>query len=61
MRWDHIQPIGHHHDSVHPTGFKLGGEALAIVDEWLEWLCRGHLSKDSMLAAARGLLMDDAM
>jgi hypothetical protein len=49
MRLDHIQPIGQHHDSIEITNYRLSNEAIAILDEWLDWLITGEFDQDSML------------
>jgi len=49
MRIDHIQPIGQHHDSIEMTNYRLNKEAIAILDEWLDWLITGEFDEGSML------------
>ena len=36
LRFDHLQPIGAHYDSIQKTGYCLNEEALEILDELLE-------------------------
>lgn len=50
LRLSHIQPIGHHHDSIELTNYCLTEPALEILDEWLTWLIRGDFDKDSLLS-----------
>jgi hypothetical protein len=56
LRLDHMQPIGRHHDSYSPMGYALTEDALDVVDEWLEWLGRGVLCEDAVLADIRAEL-----
>ncbi len=53
LRLDHVQPIGRHQSAYEWTPHCLDGEALAIVDEWLEWLIEAELPEDSVLNTAR--------
>lgn len=53
LRLDHLMPIG-----ADPAGFRiepyrLGAEALGLLDEWLQWLVTDTLSGDSILAMIR--------
>jgi len=48
LRLDHIQPIGKHHESIELTDYRLGEEALDIIDEWITWLITGKLVKMAM-------------
>jgi len=57
LRFDHIQPIGRHHESYQPTGFCLSDDALLIVDEWLTWLWSGEIGEATLLAEIRGALL----
>lgn len=57
VRFDQIQPVGKHHNSYRPAGYKLSDEALDLVDEWIDWLRVGLLDAGSALAAAREMLM----
>jgi hypothetical protein len=56
LRFDHLQPIGRHHESYEPTPFCLSDDALMLVDEWLTWLKTGELAEDAILADIRGAL-----
>lgn len=49
VRFDHIQPVGKHHDSFEPLGYRLGDEALKLMDDWIEWLRCGHLDRRTFL------------
>ena len=53
LRLDHIQPIGKHHESIELTDYRLGEEALDIIDEWITWLITGKLVKDGYVDMAR--------
>lgn len=56
LRLDHIQPIGRHHDSYVPLKYALSEDAMDVIDEWLEWLMRGTLCQDAVLADIRAEL-----
>ena len=49
-----LQPIGRHHNAHEVTPHRLSESALDVVDEWLEWLLRGTLDSDGVLAMFRG-------
>ncbi len=53
VRLEHIQPVGKHHDSIELTRYRLGEEAIDILDEWLGWLFLGDLDEDSVLYCFR--------
>jgi hypothetical protein len=53
LRFDHIQPIGRHHDSYEWTGHCLSGPAMEIIDQWLHWLIENELPEDSDLLYLR--------
>jgi hypothetical protein len=57
LRFDHIQPVGRHHESYEPMEFCLSADALCLVDEWLTWLRFGELDAGALLADIRGELM----
>ena len=58
LRFDHIQPLGRHHDSVEFTQHCLSDEALSVFDEWLNWLVKGKPDKDSTLSWVREELIN---
>ncbi len=49
LRLDHIQPVGRHHDAIELTPYRLGEDALTILDEWIRWLVFGDFAEDSLL------------
>lgn len=49
LRFDHIQPIGKHHDSYEQTGYCLSEKAMVYVDNWIHWLVEGILDEKSEL------------
>lgn len=49
LRFDHIQPVGNHHDTFEMTEYRLGDDAMAILDEWLRWLVYRDLEDDGIL------------
>jgi hypothetical protein len=53
LRFDHIQPIGKHHDSIEWTEFCLGEDAMSILDEWITWIMTGYLPEDGMIFPVR--------
>ncbi len=53
LRLDHLQPVGTHHNSYELSGHKLSEDALEVVDELLQWLIRGGVHKDSVIAMYR--------
>ncbi len=56
LRLDQIQPLGCHHNAYEYTPHRLSGEALAVLDEWLEWYLLGRLEDDGALRIARAEL-----
>lgn len=62
LRLDQMHPIGCHHDAYRLLGFQLGHTAMEVMDSWVEWLVKGSMPKDCLLAAAIELLQasDDA-
>lgn len=56
LRLDQIQPMGRHHHAYKPTGFRLSDTAMTIMDVWLEWLLRGSMPEDHLLATTIGIL-----
>ncbi len=57
LRFDHVQPVGRHHESYEPTGHRLGEEALAIVDEWHQWHLTGLMDPEGDLYGIRQELL----
>ncbi len=57
LRFDHIQPIGRHHNAHQWTRYRLSDEALSVLDEWLVWLFRDLLVADGVLADVRAELL----
>lgn len=53
LRLDHLQPIGTHHHAFKPLGYKLSADALALVDEILDWLFLGGVDPDGLIAYYR--------
>lgn len=41
LRLDQAQPLGIHHQSFEPLGYRLSRGALEIMDEWLDWFLYG--------------------
>ena len=57
LRFDHLQPIGHHANAYEWTPHRLSDEALSLVDAWMRWLLTGELPGESLLAYVRSELM----
>lgn len=57
LRFDHIQPIGRHHDSYELTEYVLKEDAIELVEEWLFWLMTGNLPDKSALLEIREVLI----
>ena len=58
LRLDQLQPMGRHHHAYKPTGFRLSDSGLEIMDGWLEWLFRGSIPAEHILATTVQLLQD---
>lgn len=56
LRLDQSQPVGVHHQAYNHLGYKLGEEALCIMDEWLDWLI--YNKPGETLSIFRELLQD---
>ena len=57
IRFDHLQPIGYHHESVEFTEYVLSTDALLIFNEWITWLIQGELPVDGILGDIREELL----
>jgi hypothetical protein len=53
LRFDQLQPIGRNHEAFEATPYKLSGEAMDVVEEWLEWYLFGRVDPDGVLQLAR--------
>jgi hypothetical protein len=53
LRFDHIQPVGKHHDTISITPFCLSETAMMCIDEWISWLINGMLPSNGLLEEAR--------
>ena len=53
LRLDQIQPIGHHHDSLEWTKFRLNEEAMELLKEQIIWLLWGELPENSLFLEMR--------
>ena len=52
-RVDHMKPVGADAQAVTRTGWRLGEDALAVYDEWVDWYRTGILDADSELSLIR--------
>jgi hypothetical protein len=50
LRFDHIQPVGCHHNSLEHTGWRLSEDALLCLKEWLLWFLDGDMDENTLLA-----------
>lgn len=50
LRLDHLQPIGTGYGSYKLRGYRLGRDALEIVDELFQWLIWNKLPENSLIA-----------
>lgn len=50
LRLDQLQPIGTGYGSYKLTGYRLGRDALEIVDELFQWLIWNKLPEDGLIA-----------
>ena len=57
LRFDHLQPIGRHHDSYELTDYVLKEEAMEIIHEWIFWLSTGEFEEKSTLNMLRNELL----
>lgn len=57
LRFDHIQPIGRHHDSYEHTDHCLSEKAMVFIDDWIRWLFEGILPESSDLFYLREELL----
>lgn len=53
-----IQPIGDHRNSIQITAFRMGADALDILDEWIGWLLTGTMEADGLLPEIQRVLKE---
>ena len=58
MRLDHLFPVGNDPANWMLTGYRLRGDALAILDEWLSWHLSGTLIENGVLNYVRTELIN---
>lgn len=58
LRLDQMQPVGRHHDAYLLLGYRLSDTAMEVMDSWLEWLLKGSMSADCLLATVVELLQE---
>lgn len=58
MRLDHLQPVGRSQDSIELLDYCLSDDALLLFDEWLEWLIKGSLEKETLFGKLREDLLN---
>jgi len=56
LRFDHILSIGAHTKSYKPLGYRLGDEALEIVNEYLQWNILGGVEHDAFILEFKELV-----
>ena len=59
LRLDHIQPIGRIATTHEWTPHCLSDDAMKVLDEWIDWLMKGSLSKEGLLDTARQFLVQE--
>lgn len=57
LRLDQLQAVGKSSNAIEVTDYKLSENALAMIDEWLDWHLRGGLPENGVLLPARELLI----
>lgn len=57
LRFDHLQPIGRHHESIEVCDYCLSEDGLLILDDWLDWFLQGELENSTILADIRNSMM----
>lgn len=57
LKLDHIQPLGRHYKSYEVTDYVLCDDALDVLNDWLIWLTRNEMPKDSYLLEIRESLL----
>jgi hypothetical protein len=50
LRLDQLQPVGGHYQSLEMTQFRLGEEAIPVMEEWLQWHFTGKIQEDGLIA-----------
>lgn len=58
LRLDHLQPFGMHHDSHQVTEFKLSDQAMALLDDMLQWQLWGGLPSESPILDYQELIAE---
>lgn len=58
LKLDHIQPLGRHYKSYEVTDYVLCDDALDVLNDWLIWLTRNEMPKDSYLLEIRKSLLE---
>jgi len=53
LRLDHLQPIGTGYGSYKLRGYRLGSDAIEIVDELVQWLIWNRLPEDGLIPMFR--------
>lgn len=61
LRLDHMLSSGAHHQAYKISEYKLSEEAMGIVDEQINWLIYGGLSKDSIILDYRELIEQSSL
>lgn len=56
LRLDHLFALGADPAGYYHYPFQLSPEGLAVMDDWLRWLCTGDLDPESVLAMMRSEL-----
>ena len=49
LRFDHLQPVGTHHNSYELSQYKLSDDALGIVDDLFQWMVWGGVPENNLI------------
>jgi len=56
LRFDHMQPVGFHHQNYKIEEYCLSENALELMDEWIGWYMHGRYMAGGLLDVARSVL-----
>ena len=58
LYFNHIQPIGRHHDSIEYTGYRLSDDALMVFEDWLKWFINDDYEEGDFVGEFKKCIMD---
>ncbi len=59
LRLDQVQPVGYEHQACQHLGWRLGKQALEIMDQWLNWLIYDHLPENDLSSFRKLMQQND--